>query len=235
MRLIDVVFYNHAITLLKRLSYTLGRRINSYRGLNGMSYKIVIGTDGVIEPQPLNPDEKFIDEESSTNISATIGDFWQWAYSDLISNTDRGILAEYIVAIALGIDDTVRVPWGPYDLGTPAVTKIEVKSASYVQSWYQKELSKIQFGIRKTLEWIPEKNDFGTEKKRQSDVYVFCLLSQQVKADINPLDLEQWEFYVVPTAVLDKELGDAQSISLSRVKQFSDAYKIGQLKNVVSQ
>ena len=99
-----------------------------------MSYKIVIGTDGVMEPQPLSPNEKFVGGES-TPLAVTVGDFWQWAYSDLISNTDRGILAEYIVAIALGIDDTVRVPWGPYDLVTPAGTKIEVKSGSYIQSW----------------------------------------------------------------------------------------------------
>ena len=95
--------------------------------------------------------------------------------------------------------------------------------------------SPVRLPIRlgKTLEWIPEKNDFGTERKRQSDVYVFCLLSQQVKADINPLDLEQWEFYVVPTAVLDKELGDAQSISLSRVKQFSEILTFNELKKAI--
>ena len=122
-----------------------------------MSYKVVIGADGVIVPQPLSPNEKFVGGES-TPLEATIGDFWQWAYSDLISNTDRGILAEYIVAIALGIDDAVRVPWGPYDLVTPAGIKIEVKSGSYIQSWNQSEHSKIQFSIKKTLEWIPATN-----------------------------------------------------------------------------
>jgi len=195
-----------------------------------MSYKIVIGTDGVMEPQPLSPNEKFVGGES-TPLAVTVGDFWQWAYSDLISNTDRGILAEYIVAIALGIDDTVRVPWGPYDLVTPAGTKIEVKSGSYIQSWNQSEHSKIQFSIKKTLEWIPSTNSFGGERKRQSDIYVFCHLSHQTKEDINPLDLKQWDFYVIPTNTLDIEMKNAGSISLVRVKKFSEKYSFRQLKS----
>tara|TARA_B100001123_G_C14739093_1_gene800185 strand:- start:8 stop:616 length:609 start_codon:yes stop_codon:yes gene_type:complete len=197
-----------------------------------MSYKIVIGADGVIEPQPLNPDEKFVDEENTTTISATVGDFWQWAYSDLVSNTDRGILAEYIVAIALGIDDTVRVPWGPYDLRTSTGTKVEVKSGSYIQSWNQSEHSKIQFSIKKTLEWIPDTNSFGGDRKRQADMYVFCHLSHPTKEDINPLNLGQWDFYVIPTVTLDTEMKDAGSISLARVKKYSEKYSFRELKSV---
>ena len=59
-----------------------------------MSYKIVIGTDGVIEPQPLNPDEKFVDEESTTTIGATVGDFWS-AKIDSGDDFCRGWLHDY--------------------------------------------------------------------------------------------------------------------------------------------
>ena len=45
-------------------------------------------------------------------------------------------LAEYIVAKALGIRDTKRVEWDPYDLEIDDV-KVEVKSAAYVQTWEQ--------------------------------------------------------------------------------------------------
>ena len=37
----------------------------------------------------------------------TLQDFWAWAFSDLISNTERGKLAEYIVATAMGCEDVV--------------------------------------------------------------------------------------------------------------------------------
>jgi len=80
--------------------------------------------------------------------------------------------------VAIGVKSAVRDSWGVYDITAPDAAKIEVKSAAYVQSWYQKHLSNIQFGIRKTLEWIPEKNDFGKERKRQADIYVFCLLTR---------------------------------------------------------
>ena len=46
-----------------------------------------------------------------------LNDFWRWQSSDLLNNTLRGVLAEYIVAKALGIKTNgPRVDWEPYDL-----------------------------------------------------------------------------------------------------------------------
>ncbi len=70
-------------------------------------------------------------------LAANVLSFWQWSASDLISNTMRGRLAEYLVACALGVADGVRVEWDAYDLRTPSGIKVEVKSAAYVQSWRQ--------------------------------------------------------------------------------------------------
>src|SRR5579864_2751938 len=70
--------------------------------------------------------------------------FWQWSVSDLVSNATRGRLAEYIVARALGLPDHgVRDEWAAYDLITAEGIRIEVKSASYLQSWYQKKHSTV--------------------------------------------------------------------------------------------
>ena len=33
----------------------------------------------------------------------SLQDFWAWAFSDLVSNTERGKLAEYLVAKAYGV------------------------------------------------------------------------------------------------------------------------------------
>jgi hypothetical protein len=68
----------------------------------------------------------------------TLLDFWQWAYSDLLSNTNRGRLAEFIVAraLSLGLTD-VRIEWDAVDLVTPTGVKVEVKSAAYLQSWWR--------------------------------------------------------------------------------------------------
>ena len=71
----------------------------------------------------------------------TVSDFWQWAYSDLLQNTTRGVLAEYIVAGLLGVDKTPRNPWLPFDLKLNDGTTVEVKTMSRLQAWSQKELS----------------------------------------------------------------------------------------------
>ena len=197
-----------------------------------MSYPLVVNKAGIIEPQPINPTEAFINVENSTLDSVTMLDYWVWAFSDLVGNTERGVLAEYIVARAIRAKSPVRNSWAAYDLDSPDGTKIEVKSASYIQSWHQKKLSNIQFNIRKTLEWLPEKNEFVTEKKRQSDVYIFCLLNQKDKHKVDPLNLDQWEFYVIPTSLLDRELGDTQSISLAKVQQYSANYTFKQLEQL---
>lgn len=77
-------------------------------------------------------------------------DFWKWSVSNILSNATRGRFAEFIVASATNIDTTqVRDEWAAYDLVTAEAIKIEVKSAAYIQSWFQKSLSKISFIIKR--------------------------------------------------------------------------------------
>lgn len=38
------------------------------------------------------------------DLSIDLLSFWQWSTSDLVSNATRGVLAEYIVARALGLE-----------------------------------------------------------------------------------------------------------------------------------
>lgn len=132
-------------------------------------------------------------------------DFWRWSASDLVSNATRGILAEYIVAQALGLATGVRAEWDAYDLVTSAGLKVEVKSSAYLQSWFHKKLSVIGFGIRPKFAWDSDTNELETERRRQAGVYVFCVLAHKNKATVDPLDLDQWVFYVVPSAVLDEQ------------------------------
>ena len=54
--------------------------------------------------------------------------------------------------------------------------------------------------------------------QRWADVYVFCLLAHQDKRTVNPLDVSQWEFYVVATRRLNEVCSDRQSISLKPLR-----------------
>lgn len=110
-------------------------------------------------------DEVFFGSKKFSGL--TLKDFWQWSTSDLVSNATRGILAEYLVASALGLNQHIRNEWDAYDLKNENGVKIEVKSAAYVQSWYQRKLSTISFNVRPTLAWDYETNLQAKEKKRQ--------------------------------------------------------------------
>jgi hypothetical protein len=141
--------------------------------------------------------------------------FWQWSCSDLVSNLARGRLAEFIVTTALDIDvGGVRNEWDAVDLTTRGGIKVEVKCAAYVQSWYQTRLSAIVWRTPRTHEWSAATNRLSAESRRQADVYVFALLHHQDKKTIDPLDLEQWCFFVLPTRVLDARTRSQHSITL---------------------
>ena len=143
--------------------------------------------------------------------------FWQWSSSDLISNALRGVLAEFIVASAIGYTDGIRKEWDAFDLETLDGKKIEVKSAAYIQSWSQKKLSQIQFGIRPTQGWNATSGTYSKERIRQADIYVFCVLAHQNQDTINPLNLEQWTFYIVVTDTLNRAVTEQKTITLSKL------------------
>ena len=158
-------------------------------------------------------DEHF--KAKGISLENTLLGFWQWAYSDVSSNASRGVLAEYIVASALGIAANTRREWDAYDLETQDGVKLEIKSASYLQSWAQAKPSQILFDIAPTRAWDASTNEYSGESNRQADVYVFCLLNHHEKATLDPLDLDQWDFYLLSTAVLNAEKPCQKTIGLA--------------------
>ena len=57
------------------------------------------------------------------------------------------------------------------------------------------------------------------ESKRQADVYVFALLAHTDKTTIDPFNLDQWRFYVLPTAALDGRTRSQHSITLRSLEK----------------
>ena len=147
--------------------------------------------------------------------------FWQWSSSNLVGNAMRGILAEYIVTSAIGVSNGIRDQWDAYDIETENGIRIEVKSCAYIQSWEQKKHSSIKFGIRPTRGEDLDAKERSQLVSRQADVYIFCLLIHRDQNTLNPLDLDQWMFYVLPTKVLNESVGAQKSISLSRLERLN--------------
>ena len=73
-------------------------------------------------------------------------------------------------------------------------------------------ISSIQFSIRPTRAWSPQ-TGYADEVVRQSDVYVFCLYKETVRDRADPLVLDGWDFYVMPTARLNEACGAQKTIS----------------------
>jgi hypothetical protein len=162
-------------------------------------------------------------------------DFWKWSVSDLLSNATRGIFAEFIVATAMEIDLTNEASdeWSEYDLETWewGKIKIEVKSSSYLQTWDQRNYSNIIFSIKKKgkTSITKDKNTFI----RPSDVYVFCLLNHKDKKTVDPLNMDQWSFYVVSTNSINSVFKDKNSISLKSLERITESIGYSKLKEKI--
>ena len=145
--------------------------------------------------------------------------FWQWAGSGLEGNTFRGWLAEYLVALDLGIAHGVRSGWIAYDLEMEDGTKVEIKSSAYVQHWKQKGLSTPRFSIRPALGWDPDTDTYTEHPRRASDYYVFCLHKHRDQATLDVLNVSQWTFFVIPTKAIDDKLDSQKSVGVTTLRR----------------
>lgn len=160
-----------------------------------------------------NGNEQFMldGKESGTSIL----DFWRWAYSGLSDNVERGVLAEFLVKSAMGYagDDTnegKRV-WHCYDLVGPHGIRLEVKSV--VRNYARGEnKDKMVFNIAQTRMFCEYRESYSVEKDRHSDIFIFCIWNCKDSRQ-DPINIDDWEFYVVSTKLINECFKDQKSIS----------------------
>jgi hypothetical protein len=163
----------------------------------------------------------------------TVGDFWAWAYSDILENTARGMFAEFLVGVALDAVENVRpTDREGFDLRY-GDQKIEVKASAYVQSRHQDAPPDIRFGIGESEGRDSEIDTHGTERTRPADCYVFCLFFEQDRDVANVLDVSQWQFYVLSTQRINDELGNQKSVGLGTIQSMTDPVHLGQIRESV--
>lgn len=183
-----------------------------------------------MQPRKLSPDMPLLHMGS-----LTLGDFWSWAYSDLLSNGNRSVFAEFLVGAALGVIASPRREWDAVDLRYGAKT-IEVKASAYTQSWTPvARPSPLRFDIGKKLPWDAETNQTGGTRRRSADCYVFCLHNEQDReqALLRILDATSWVFYVVATERLERRYGEQKSVALTAIAQLCEPVTYAQLKAAV--
>ena len=166
-------------------------------------------------------------------------DFWQYAYSQLEGLGDT--LAEFFVAKALGIEKAENVNyWTAYDMAYRN-KRIEVKATRYVHPW-NTHISKVRtFSIEPTNNsyWGNSEDGVSNGKKlsRQSEVYVFCLNSNMDIENSDPLKVDDWVFFVIPTFEINnycKDNPEQKKISLNVVRRMANGgVAFDELKNAV--
>lgn len=144
----------------------------------------------------LEPDDPIVGTDS------TVGGFWRWAMSDLVSNDTRGVFAEYLVATALDAATGPRPLWVAWDLDY-GPHRIEVKATGDVQAWKPaRRPASPGFDIAAKRGWDSTTNLFADEPGRAADVYVFCHW-RGTEADARHVaDAQRWDFYVLATSDL---------------------------------
>ena len=155
----------------------------------------------------------------------TIGEFWRWAYSDVLVNTIRAAFGEFLVASALGLTAQPRIDWDSVDLRYRSAA-IEVKTTSEIQAWPQPpgvKPSPPRFDIARHERWDAETGGYSTERGRWADCYVFCAFvgpsaepTSEEERRIAVLDVGNWTFNVAPTSEIEL-LGDQKSIGLKSI------------------
>ncbi|MGY1662306.1 hypothetical protein ACI78Q_13895 [Geodermatophilus sp. SYSU D00705] len=165
------------------------------------------------------PDPRILTgDEPIRGADTTLRDFWAWGYSNLRANTVRPLLAEYLVARAVGADLRPRVEWDSYDVLTPDGLRLEVKSGAYLQAWEQPRLSAITFGGLRAR--VPSGDSWTADSTYNADGYVFAVLTTTEHARYDALDLDQWLFWVLPRRIVAAT--GQQSIGLARVQALAD-------------
>lgn len=115
----------------------------------------------------------------------------------------------------------MRENWLPFDVTSPSGRRIEVKSAAYIQAWTPENIfAQVRFDIGKKLAWDNATASYASEAKRNCDLYVFCLFTAMTK-DVSLLNLDYWDFYVLPTSVLNEKLPNQKSIVFSALQKLN--------------
>jgi len=80
-------------------------------------------------------------------------------------------------------------------------------------------MSTIAYNVRASQGWNADTGKVDATVRRRADVYVLCLLAEQNRERLNPLDTDQWHFWVVSTKFLNERKRSQHSIGIAALKK----------------
>ena len=154
--------------------------------------------------------------------------FYKWAFGDLTeSDSDIGMLAEYLVGDLLNCLPPTRKVNAPFDLITKSGVTIEVKATTH-KSARNGKTSYYRWDVKTQLEALKG-------NRAIADVWVFLIATFPRGASGAPrvaqaFDLQNWNCYLVPGEHL-RTAGCSRIISESTLRRLGYAsFPLGELK-----
>ena len=148
----------------------------------------------------------------------------------LVTNVHRGLVAEAIIAHALGAAwNWCSGDYAAWDFERSDGLRLEVKQTASRQSWHKpgQQSTGLSFDIRERTGRFEGATWIG-DQRRWADLYVFA--HHHVTNDAaDHRDPNQWHFYVVPERALPAQ----KRITLSRVRRCAEAVTFERLAAVV--
>ena len=88
--------------------------------------------------------------------------------------------------------------------------------------------------VAKRKGWDENTNKFDPISKRQADIYILSLLAEKDRGKVNPLNLDQWKFWVIGASFFDSRVRSQHSITYnSLVNEIGAPIFYNQLKIVI--
>ena len=178
-----------------------------------------------------DPGKPFTNEGMLLGFTAT--DYWRFQFSNFWDMYEE--VAEFIVNKAL----EQELPFNKngstlYDIEYKG-KRVEVKATAYHHSW-RRDGEYSESRVFSIAETIGQHNEKEKVPVRRNDVYVFCLSTGKNHKDADPFEMTHWEFYVVPTFIINEKCGHNKTIALGKVREITPNYgkvSFGQLKAAI--
>ena len=154
--------------------------------------------------------------------------FYKWAFGDLTeSDSDVGVLAEYLVGDLLNCLPPTRKENSPFDLETKSGVTIEVKATTHRQEW-KGNASYYRWGVRTQSEALKGNRPIA-------DVWVFLIATfpratSGMSSVARAFDLKNWSCYLVSGEQL-RTAGCKRYVSEATLRRLGiEAFPLGELK-----
>lgn len=174
----------------------------------------------------------YIGFEKIKGSDTKILDFWKWACSDIIIPSNRNDYAMFLVANALELTKMPRIYWENSDLRYRK-KRISIKTSAFVEHWKQKRPKRLSFDISPKKGIDAATTESLTYRNRYSEIYIFAVLNQRELKNIDVLDLDQWQFYIVRTEALDREHFDTKKLGIRALNNLASPVHFSRIKPIL--